>query len=345
MVKVAVALSGGVDSAVTAALLKQEGHQVLGVTMQVLPSIDVNSAQLADTAKICEWLNIPHYVFDLRDAFASMVIEDFCMQYSRGRTPNPCVRCNQLIKFGYLLEKAMELEIDWMATGHYVRVGTNGARYTIRKGLDYAKDQSYFLCLLTQKQLQYLQFPLGNRTKKDVRQTAIELNLPVTEKKESQEICFIPDRDYREFVASRLPSLRSEGPIVDRQGRILGTHDGIINYTIGQRRRIGIPSREPIYVLSIRPAQNEIVVGTRNEVFGTELVATSMNWIACETPSSPFRAQVKIRNKHNEARALVTPLTKDKIGVQFEEPQMAITPGQAAAVFQGDTLVGGGIIA
>jgi len=358
---VVVAMSGGVDSSVAAALLKEEGYRVIGVTMRVWP---FDSAQdrpsggstgeeerfggccgigaIVDAQRVAQELDIPHYVMNFRKIFAQEVIADFCREYQRGRTPNPCIRCNQYVKFGALLQRANELGADFLATGHYARIEKAGGRYILRKGQDPTKDQSYALYTMTQDQLEHTLMPLGDLTKKRVRQIAQELKLAVADKAESQEICFIPDNDYAGFLESYM--MAKPGPIMDRKGNVLGEHRGIIHYTVGQRRGLGISAGEPLYVLAIDPDRNEVVIGSRSEVLGSELVAAEMNWIAEEKPTRPIAVEAKIRYLHKQAGAMMTPLGNGNAHVRFEQPQMAIAPGQAVVFYQGDAVVGGGTI-
>jgi tRNA-specific 2-thiouridylase len=350
---VVVAMSGGVDSSVAAALLQEEGYQVVGVTMQIWPSGRSTGEEerfggccgisaIVDAQRVAQALNITHYVLNFRHIFAREVIADFCQEYRRGRTPNPCIRCNQHIKFGALLQRANELGADFLSTGHYARIEQADERYILRKGIDSAKDQSYALYTMTQHQLKRTLMPLGNLTKQRVRQIAREFNLPVAEKGESQEICFVPDDDYPGFLESYVKA--KPGPMIDRKGNILGEHRGIIHYTVGQRRGLGISAREPLYVLAIDPDRNAVVVGSRGEVFGSGLVAAEVNWILAEKPTRPIAVEAKIRYLHKQASAMVTPLGSGKAHVRFEQPQMAIAPGQAVVFYQGDAVAGGGTI-
>ena len=344
--KVVVAMSGGIDSSVAAALLKQEGHDVTGATMQILPSDRQGLHTEKDAEKVADKLSIPHYVIDLRDIFARQVITDFCEEYRLGRTPNPCIRCNQYIKFGALLERAREMGADFMTTGHHARIDLDEATgtYLLKKGVDPQKDQSYFLCQLTQEQLSRALFSIGNFTKDRVREIARELNLPVAARPESQEICFIPDDDYQAFLKNYLPGADEPGPIIDKAGNTLGKHQGIMSYTIGQRKGLGIAAAEPLYVTAIEPDRNAVVVGSKEQIYGSELIASDLNWIAITRPEYPIKIKAKIRYRHLEAKAMVIPLDEVSVYVKFAEPQKAITPGQAIAFYDGDIAIGGGTI-
>jgi tRNA-specific 2-thiouridylase len=346
---VVVAMSGGVDSSIAAALLKEEGYQVVGVTMQIWSSDErrfggcCGIEAIVDAQRVAQELDITHYVLNFREVFARKVIADFCQEYRRGRTPNPCIRCNQHVKFGALLQRANELGADFLATGHYARIEQVNERYVLRKGIDSAKDQSYTLYTMTQDHLKHALMPLGNLTKQRVRQIAREFNLPVAEKVESQGICFVPDDDYAGFLESYV--MAKPGPIIDRKGNIMGEHRGIIHYTVGQRRGLGVSAREPLYVLAIDPDRNAVVIGPRDEIFGSELVTAEVNWILAEKPTRSIAVEAKIRYLHKQARAMVTPLDSAKAHVRFEQPQMAIAPGQAVVFYQGDVVMGGGTIA
>jgi tRNA-specific 2-thiouridylase len=330
-VKVVVAMSGGIDSSVAAARLKEEGHEVTGVTMRLNDGDGLNAAAAGRAA---QRLGIPHQVVDLRDVFAREVIAHFCREYGEGRTPNPCVRCNRYIKFGALLEKAREAGADYIATGHHARIekDDNNGRYRLKKGADRQKDQSYFLYALTQQQLGRALFPVGG-----------ELGLAAGNRPESREICFIPGDDYPEFIKDRAPETARPGPIIDTDGNILGEHRGIASYTVGQRRGLGIASREPLYVTAIDPERNAIIVGAREKTYRRELTATGLNWLTTR-PESPFKAKARIRYRHPEAAAEVTPLGNGRARVEFARPQMAITPGQAVVFYDGDSIIGGGTI-
>jgi tRNA-specific 2-thiouridylase len=356
--KVVVAMSGGVDSSVAAALLKEQGHEVIGITMQLQPSDRLAEKigrsgdhysldAVADAEKVAQRLGIPHHVVDFRDVFARDVIADFCREYSLGRTPNPCIRCNRYIKFGALLKRAQELGAEMIATGHYARIekDTSSGRYLLKKGNDHRKDQTYVLCMLTQEQLGHSLFPVGNLTKQEVRHAAEKLGLPFSDKAESQEICFIPDNEYARFLAKYTAAATRPGTIIDRRGNVLGEHRGIIHYTIGQRKGLGIASREPLYVTAIDPEKNTITIGGKSEVYATGLIASNLNWISIEEPDGPMNVKARIRYRHREADATVTPMGTNEVVVKFREPQMAITPGQAVVFYDGEIVVGGGTIA
>ena len=345
--KIIIAMSGGVDSSVAAALLKEEGHEVSGMTMQLMPRNESACGGLdaiEDAKKVAHQLGIPHYVIDFRDIFARTVIDDFCQEYSLGRTPNPCVLCNKLIKFGALWEKAAEMGADFIATGHYACIERSENQIYLKKGVDTKKDQSYFLCRLTREQLSHTLFPIGGLTKTKVRQIAREMGLPTAARPESQEICFIPDDDYAGFLKGYLKQSSQPGPIMDEQGNILGEHQGITAYTIGQRHGLGIATAEPLYVTAIAPARNAVIVGTKAETYGTELVAGNLNWIASQKPDYTINVKAKVRYRHPEAEATIAPLDNNEIFIKFTAPQMAITPGQTIAFYDGDTIIGGGTI-
>lgn len=353
---IAIAMSGGVDSSVAAALLKEEGHNLTGVTMNLLPQTGGKNsgnggskgraAEAVGKAKeVAAKLGIPHYVIDLQEVFQEKIIDDFCREYALGRTPNPCVRCNRYVKFAALMEKARELGADYLATGHYAQVRRDDAtgRYLLKKGADAVKDQSYFLCQLTQEQLARAVFPVGGLTKDKVRQVAGKLDLPTADRLESQEICFILNDDYAGFLRNRVPGAYRPGPIIDAGGNIIGEHAGIPAYTVGQRRGLGISGPEPRYVTAIYPERNAVAVGPKDEIYRRGLTAHGLNWIA-PPPDQPVRLKARVRYRHPEADATISPDDGDTVQVLFDEPQMAITPGQTVAFYDGDTVIGGGTI-
>lgn len=336
--KVFVLMSGGVDSSTTAALLKKQGYEVVGVTLQ----IHCGLSAVEDARRVCDTLDISHYVMDFRSAFEKKVISPFRQAYLRGRTPNPCLRCNEVIKFGIFLKKALALGADCIATGHYARIERKSDdRYVLRKGVDKSKDQSYFLYTMTQEQLKHTLMPLGHLTKREVRQTAKKVKLSVHDKEESQEICFIPDNNYRHFLESYFSS--QPGPILDKAGNVLGAHNGIINYTIGQRKGLGIAAAKPLYVLSIDAQKNAVVVGEEEEIYRTDLVGTDAHWVGAK-PDGAVRLKARIRYNMADAQAMVEPLTDGRVRVEFNQPQWAITPGQAVVFYRNDQVVGGATI-
>ena len=345
--RVVVAMSGGVDSSVASALLKDRGFEVIGITMQMWehPGFTEHS-RMEDARRVAKKLGIPHHVVDLRDVFEERIIANFCSEYQQGRTPNPCIRCNQYIKFDCLLKKAGELDADYVATGHYARIeyDRSNNRYLLKKGIDVQKDQSYFLYTMTQLQLKSTLMPLGSFAKKRVRQMAEELALPAAGKSESQEVCFVPDNDYGEFLKEYTSESISPGPIMNREGKVIGEHRGIIFYTVGQRKGIGVSGREPLYVIAIDGGKNTIVVGKREEVYSNRLRAVSMNCIAMERLREPLKVNAMVRYSHEPSDAVVSPLDGEGVRVEFSEPQWAITPGQAVVFYDGDVLVGGGKI-
>ncbi len=346
--RVVVAMSGGVDSSVAAALLKEEGYEVIGITLNLGPrgnSRPRGVKAAMDAERVAERLGIPYYVLDLRDLFHEEVVRPFCREYSLGRTPNPCIRCNKFVKFGALLRKAEELRADFVATGHYARVEFDPSteRYILKKGLDPRKDQSYVLYSLTQEQLGRILLPLGDFTKEEVRRLAKKMGLPVAGD-ESQEICFVPDGGHPELVGRYFPEAVRPGPILDRSGRVLGRHRGIAHYTVGQRRGLGLALGRPLYVVHIDPERNAVIVGGREDVAREGLIASEVNFVSIPRLTDPLRVTAKIRYRHPEAEATVFPLGDGKVFVRFSKPQMAVTPGQSVVFYRKDVVIGGGII-
>ncbi len=347
--KALVAMSGGVDSSVAAALLVDQGHEAVGVTMKLLARGETgfgccgSPADVDDAKRVCETLGIAHYVVDLADVFADKVIRPFIDAYLSAKTPNPCVECNRSLKFGHLLGLARAWGMDFVATGHYARV-EGGALLRAR---DQAKDQTYFLYAMTARELELTRFPVGGLEKDEVRAVARRLGLPTADKPESQEICFVPNRDYKSFVAAHADdgaAALAPGPIRDRAGRELGRHAGLAGYTVGQRRGLGLTSREPLYVVALEPETNTVVVGRHEETSTSGCVVSGLSWTGAAR-TAPFRAQVRIRHRHAPAWALIEPRPDGRAPLRFDEPQRAVTPGQSAVFYDGELVLGGGLIA
>ena len=352
--KVIVGMSGGVDSSVAAALLKEEGYEVIGVTMKIwdggtIPKEGAHHAcygpgeeeDIKDAQKVAQILGVPFYVFDLKQEYKTFVLDYFSHEYLSGRTPNPCIRCNQQVKFGAMVKKIYDsgIKFDYFATGHYIRVEYDkvGHQYLLKKAKDLKKDQSYFLYSLSQEQLGHILFPIGDYTKEEVKKIARNLELGINNKPESQD--FITG-GYS-FLFNKVTR---SGPILDQQGKILGRHKGIPFYTIGQRKGLGISSGERLYVTAIDPKRDAIVVGTKKDLLGDKLIASDLNWIDIKIIEKSIKVKAKIRYRHQEAEVEVIPWDKEKIYVKFREPQTAITPGQAIVFYDGDIVVGGGVI-
>jgi tRNA (5-methylaminomethyl-2-thiouridylate)-methyltransferase len=360
-------MSGGVDSSAAAALLREQGHELVGFTMQLwdqnrnintdengdpLPSRCCSLDDVYDARRVADTLGFPFYVLNLEQEFEESVVEPFIQSYLAGETPIPCVACNSRLKFASLDRMAQSLGCDKVATGHYARVefDESAGRYRLFRGRNYAKDQSYFLWELTQEQLSRAYFPLGEMHKEEVRDIARNAELYTANKPESQEICFVPDGKYSEFIdryldhEGRSNELPSRGEIVDTSGAVVGDHTGIHRYTIGQRRGLGIANEKPLYVLQIERAKNQIIVGEADELESVEFTARGVNWIAFDEPAAPVRADVKVRYRHEPAPATIYPLPDSCVRIVFDEPQRAITPGQATIFYDGDEVVGGGWI-
>lgn len=356
--KIVVAMSGGVDSSVAAALLVEQGHEVVGLSMQLYDQSEGQTSfgsccsldDLHDARRVAHTLGIPHYILNFEREFDREVVANFVAEYTAGRTPIPCARCNSDLKFATLAQRAEGFGAERVATGHYARIerepGTN--RVSLKRGLDPAKDQAYFLFSLTQDQLARADFPVGGISKDEVRAHARRWNLPVADKADSQEICFVPDDDYAAFVQRRSPGTATAGAIVDERGHPLGRHDGIHRFTVGQRKGLGIsPSADgtPRYVLALRPVDGQVVVGPKSALERTTLTASEVNWIVPQ-PSGELRITAQIRHRHHPAAAVVHTLNGQgsRAHVAFDDPQVAITPGQAVVFYDGDTVLGGGWI-
>jgi tRNA-uridine 2-sulfurtransferase len=352
--RVVVAMSGGVDSSVAAALLAEAGHDVIGLSMQLYDQREGESGygsccsldDLHDAGRVARRLKFPHYIVNFEREFQQTVVSNFVSEYVAGRTPIPCAHCNSDLKFATLLERSMAYGAEVVATGHYARIGIDPetGRHILRRGLDAAKDQSYFLFSLTQEQLSRASFPVGDLTKDAVRDAARRFGLSVAEKPDSQEICFVPDRDYAAFIDRQTGHLDGGGAIVSQSGEVLGRHGGVHRFTVGQRKGLGIASSEPMYVLQIRPAEKTVVVGSRPQLERTTLTASGVNWIAGAAPAEPLRVTAQIRHRHQPAAGTVRALDRNHASIEFDAPVMAITPGQAVVFYQSDMVLGGGWI-
>jgi tRNA-uridine 2-sulfurtransferase len=356
---VAVAMSGGVDSSVAAALLMQQGYDVLGLTMHLWtdPKGELMALNRAsgccsitmsrDAAAVAARLGFRHYVLDLSREFHGSVVENFGHEYFAGRTPNPCVRCNSLIKWQTLLSRAKQMGCDYLATGHYARVREAGGRMQLLKAMHPDKDQSYALWGLSQQSLRQTLFPLGELTKAEVRRIAAEMQLETADKPESQDICFVPDDDYRRFLAdnftNELPVVQA-GEIIGPEGEILGTHDGITNFTVGQRKGLGISANRPLYVTRIDPATNRVYVDDEDQCFSLNATVADVNWISIAPPTHSVACEVKVRYRDLPHAAVVHPRPNGHALIEFEQPVRAVTPGQSAVFYDGDVVLGGGIL-
>lgn len=353
---VMLGMSGGVDSSVAAAILLENGYDVIGVTMQLWPDIEAET-QLADggccsvsavddARKVADSLHIPFYVMDFKEVFEENVVKYFVAEYLRGKTPNPCIVCNKQVKFGALLNKAISMGVDYVATGHYATTGydENSGRYFLKKSATQAKDQTYVLYTLTQQQLSRVLMPVGNYSKDVVRQKAAELGLYVATKPDSQEICFVTDNDYGRFISENTNKKIVRGNFIDTSGNVLGQHKGLIHYTIGQRKGLGIAFGKPMYVVGLDIQNNNVILGDNSEVFSDTLIAHHLNFISIDGLEEPMRVNAKIRYSAKEATATITPIEGCRVRVDFDVPQRAITPGQSVVFYNDDTVVGGGII-
>lgn len=345
---VAVALSGGVDSGVAALLLVEQGFDVTALTLQLRSGPEgspVPTPQAIEGARaLARRLQIPFRLIDARQSFQQEVIDTFVSEYAAGRTPNPCVACNRFIRFGLLMDRARALGIDTLATGHYARIRQTDGDLQLLRGVDPSKDQSYFLHALTQSQLAHTRFPLGSLTKEKVRQMALEHGLAVAEQPESQDVCFLAGGNYRDFLERHAPHILQPGPIRDTSGKVLGQHQGLAGYTIGQRKGLQISAPEPLYVLAIKPDENALVVGPAEELGGDRCRVEQVHFISGTEPSASFRAEAQIRYRARPTAATVDPLSEQTMEVRFDVSQRDITPGQFLVLYRGDVVLGGGII-
>ncbi len=353
--RVVVAMSGGVDSSVAAALLVEQGYEVIGMMMRLWSEPMAEGAvctdnkcctpeQMADARRIADQLNIPFYVVDTQDYFRKTIVQFFIDEHENGRTPNPCIECNRKIRFEYLLNQALALDADYLATGHYARLRHTADGYHLLEGVDANKDQSYVLHVLGQQQMAHLLFPIGEYSKPQVRELARKFNLPVASKSDSQDLCFVGDGDYHRFLREYSEQQFLPGPILDSDGKKLGEHTGLPFYTIGQRKGLYISAPEPLYVLRKEMAQNALVVGTRAELGRWELSAENVNWMDGTPPSEPIPVQIKIRYKAKAVNGIVTALENGRCHVHFDQPVIGITAGQGAVFYDGERCLGGGII-
>lgn len=351
--KVMIGMSGGVDSSVAAFLLQKESLEVIGATMKLYNNEDIDFVfektccsldDVLDAKSVCARLGIRHYTLNMTDDFKKEVIERFISAYQNGFTPNPCIDCNRYMKFSKMLHKAQELDIDYVATGHYARIEKQGDRYILKKAVDLSKDQSYVLYSLTQEQLKVTKFPLGNYTKQQVREIAEENGFVNARKHESQDICFVPDGDYSKFIEYYTGKTYPCGDFVDMNGKRLGEHKGIIRYTIGQRRGLGLALPASMYVVEKDVDNNKVILGFNDDLFKKEVNVKNISFTACDGLDKPERLCAKIRYNQKEQPATVTQTDENHFTIVFDEPQRAITKGQAAVLYDGDTVVGGGTI-
>lgn len=352
--RIVVAMSGGVDSSVTAVLLKQQGYEVIGMMMRLWSEPGMGAAaplnrcctpdQMADARRIAGMLDVPFYVVDVQDHFRKTIVQFFIDEHEAGRTPNPCIECNRQIRFSYLYERAMALDADYLATGHYARVVQGADGYELRQGKDSHKDQSYVLHMLSQEQLAHVKFPVGDYTKPEVRELAAQAGLPVASKDESQDLCFLGDGDYRRFLRDYSEKAAQPGPILDMDGQELGQHTGLAFYTIGQRKGLGVTTGEPVFVVRKDSKQNALIVGTHEQLGQQQLFVRDVNWMNGRIPQHSLTAQIKIRYKARPIPGEVVALENGRVQATFFEPVFGITPGQTAVFYDDDKVLGGGII-
>lgn len=351
--KALIAMSGGVDSSVAAKLMAEQGYECIGCTMKLYANEDAGIPKAHTCCSLCDVedarsvaykLGMPYYVFNFKADFQEKVIDKFVKSYEAGITPNPCIDCNQYMKFDKLFERAKILKCDYVVTGHYARIEKVGGSYLLKKALDLSKDQSYVLYSMTQDQLAHTWFPLGSLNKEKTREIAEESGFINAHKPDSQDICFVPDGDYARIIELHTGKKATPGNFVDKEGNILGTHKGIIHYTIGQRKGLGLSLPEPLYVCEICPENNTVVLGTNQDLFRADVNVKDFNWILGEVPDKSFRCKAKIRYRQPEQWATVVPLKDGTVHIRFDEKQRAVTPGQAAVLYDGDIVLGGGVI-
>ncbi len=351
--KALIAMSGGVDSSVAAWLIREKGYDCAGATMRLFQKEEMTaepgcctSQDMEDARAVADMLGMPYYVYDFADRFREAVIDRFVEAYENGRTPNPCIDCNRYLKFEELFLRGRQLGCDFVVTGHYARTGYDekSGRYLLKKAADTSKDQSYVLYSLTQDQLSHVQFPLGELTKQEVRQIAREHGFLTADKAESQDICFVQDGKYYEFICDYTGRDYPAGDFIDTRGKVLGRHQGIIRYTVGQRKGLGIAFGEPVYVMKVDPEANTVMLGTNEELFTDTVTAKKINLISTDRIREPLRVKAKVRYRHKEQWATATQPDEDTLQVVFDEPQRAVTAGQALVLYDGDVVVGGGTI-
>lgn len=353
MKKALIAMSGGVDSSLAAKRIKDRGFACIGCTMKLYYNEDAGMEHsrtccslddVEDARRVAYKLGMPFYVFNFTDTFREKVIRKFVQCYEAGITPNPCIDCNRYMKFEKLFERATILDCDYIVTGHYARIEEKDGRFLLKKAVDETKDQSYVLYCMTQQQLAHTLFPLGNMTKREVRTLAKQYGFVNANKPDSQDICFVPDGDYASVIERQTGNPPVQGWFVDKHGNVLGKHNGIIHYTIGQRKGLGIASAEPLYVCAICPKDGNVVLGHHGDLFSREAKVSDFNWISGTAPTNTFRCRAKIRYRQPEQWATVTPTGEATVHIAFDEPQRAVTPGQAAVLYDGDVVLGGGTI-
>lgn len=353
MPKAMIAMSGGVDSSVAAFLCVRAGYECAGITMKLFYNEDIGIGRektccsvedVEDARSVAYKLGIPYYVFNFSSDFGRQVIDMFILSYEAGATPNPCIDCNRYLKFDKLLQRRKELGYDFVATGHYARIAFDGSRYLLKKAVDRAKDQSYVLYMIKQEQLSHVLFPLGAYRKAETRKIAEDNGFVTARKRESQDICFVPDGDYAKFIETRTGKHYPCGNFVDRSGRVLGEHKGIIHYTVGQRKGLSLSLPEPLYVCEKRPEDNTIVLGDNAQLLSSSFNARDLNWIACDAPPETLRVKAKVSYRHPEQWATVTTAGHNSAHIEFDEPQRAVSKGQAVVLYDGDIVVGGGTI-